>query len=138
ALLETFLATSREPFMVQEFRPEVTGGDRRVLYIDGEIAGAINRVPQPGETRSNMHVGGRAERSDITELDRQIAAVLGPQLRERGLVLTGIDMIGPYLTEINVTSPTGVRELKRFSDIDAAQLFWDAVEKRHASQFKTS
>ncbi|MGF1648877.1 MAG: glutathione synthase [Hyphomicrobiaceae bacterium] len=130
ALVETFHALTREPFMVQEYRPEVKSGDKRIILIDGEIAGAINRVPAEGEARSNMHVGGRAEAVELTDRDREICAKLGPHLRARGLVFTGIDVIGPYLTEINVTSPTGIRQVKRFGGADIAALMWDAIEHK--------
>jgi glutathione synthase len=130
ALTEMFFAQSREPIIVQAFLPAVAEGDRRVILIDGEAVGVINRRPQPGETRSNMHVGGTAEVAELSETDRRISAAIGPMLKERGLVLVGIDVIGDRLTEINVTSPTGVQELKRFSGVDAAALFWDAAERR--------
>ncbi len=130
SLLEMFFTASREPVIAQAFLPAVEKGDKRVLLIDGEPVGAINRVPQKGETRSNMHVGGRAEASGLDEDDRRICAAIGPVLRERGLVLVGIDVIGGRLTEINVTSPTGVQELKRFSGIDTCAIFWDAIEKK--------
>ena len=134
ALIEMMQAVAREPFMVQQYRPEVRAGDKRIILIDGEIAGAINRVPAEGEARSNMHVGGTAVASGLTERDREICARLGPELKRRGLLFTGIDVIGPYLTEINVTSPTGIRQIKAFGGPDIAVLFWDAVEekKRHA------
>ena len=130
ALTEMFFAQSREPIIVQAFLPAVAEGDRRVILIDGEAVGVINRRPQPGETRSNMHVGGTAEGAELSATDRRISAAIGPMLKERGLVLVGIDVIGDRLTEINVTSPTGVQELKRFSGVDAAALFWDAAERR--------
>ncbi len=130
ALLELFFERSREPVIVQQYLPDVSKGDKRVILIDGEPAGAINRVPRPGEARSNMHVGGKPEPADLDESDRRICAAIGPVLRTRGLVLVGIDVIGGRLTEINVTSPTGVQELKRFSGIDCAALFWDAAERR--------
>jgi len=130
ALLETFFAQSREPVIAQAFLPAVSDGDKRILIIDGEPVGAINRVPQTGETRSNMHVGGVAEASGLTDSDMRICDAIGPVLKERDLVLVGIDVIGDRLTEINVTSPTGVQELKRFSGIDACGLFWDAVARR--------
>ncbi len=132
SLLEMFFAQSREPVVAQAFLPAVEKGDKRVLLIDGEPVGAINRVPQKGETRSNMHVGGVAEASDLDDADRAICAAIGPVLRERDLVLVGIDVIGGRMTEINVTSPTGVQELKRFSGIDTCAIFWDCVEKRLA------
>lgn len=130
ALVELFQSAFREPFIVQEYRPEVRAGDKRILLIDGEIAGAINRVPAGNETRSNMHVGGRPEPVELTARDREICARLGPELKRRGLLLTGIDVIGDYLTEINVTSPTGVREVARFGGADIAAMFWDAVERK--------
>lgn len=130
SLLEMFFAQTREPVVVQAFLPAVSAGDKRVLLIDGEPVGAINRVPQKGETRSNMHVGGVAEASDLDEADLRICRAIGPMLKERGLMLVGIDVIGGLLTEINVTSPTGVQELKRFSGIDTCARFWDAVQRK--------
>jgi len=130
SLLEMFFAQNREPVVVQAFLPAVSAGDKRVLLIDGEPVGAINRVPQKGETRSNMHVGGVAEASDLDEADLRICRAIGPMLKERGLMLVGIDVIGGLLTEINVTSPTGVQELKRFSGIDTCVRFWDAVQRK--------
>ncbi|MEE2526672.1 glutathione synthase [Hyphobacterium sp. HN65] len=132
SIVEMFAGINREPIVAQAFLPDVSAGDRRVILIEGEPVGVINRVPQPGETRSNMHVGGRAEAADLSAVDRHICEVIGPVLKERGLVFAGIDVIGDRLTEINVTSPTGVQELKRFSGVDAAVLFWDAVEARLA------
>ncbi|MCT8989349.1 glutathione synthase [Chelativorans sp. SCAU2101] len=132
SLLELFMQMFREPFIVQRYLKEVRGGDKRIILIDGEPVGAINRVPAEHDSRSNMHVGGRAEPTEITEREREICARIGPTLRERGFVLVGIDVIGSYLTEINVTSPTGVREVKRFGGADIAALFWDAVEARRA------
>ncbi|MEL6267092.1 MAG: glutathione synthase [Pseudomonadota bacterium] len=133
SLHEMFTQISREPLMLQEFLPSVSEGDKRVILVDGEAVGAINRVPQPGESRSNMHVGGRAERSDLTDRDIEICARLAPVLRERGLIFVGIDVIGGRLTEINVTSPTGIQELERFSGVNAAAAIWDAVERRRAA-----
>ena len=130
SLLETFFEISREPVMVQAFIPEVSAGDKRILIIDGELAGGFNRVPQKGETRSNMHVGGAAQPVDLTEKDIAIAEELGPMLRERGQILVGIDVIAGRLTEINLTSPTGVHELRRFTGVDAAEMSWDAIERR--------
>jgi glutathione synthase len=134
SLLETFFEMSREPVMVQAFIPEVSAGDKRILIIDGELAGGFNRVPQKGETRSNMHVGGSAQPVDLTPIDIAIAKELGPMLRERGQILVGIDVIAGKLTEINLTSPTGVHELKRFTGVDAAALCWDAIERRLAER----
>ncbi len=130
ALVELFQSVFREPFMVQQYRAEVRAGDKRIILIDGEVAGAINRVPAEGETRSNLHVGGTAKAVELTERDREICARLGPELRRRGLLFTGIDVIGPYLTEINVTSPTGIRQVKAFGGADIAALIWDAIEKK--------
>lgn len=133
SLVELFQTVFREPFMVQQYRPEVRQGDKRIILVDGEIAGAINRLPASDETRSNMHVGGKPEPSHLTERDREICARLGPELKKRGLIFVGIDVIGDYLTEINVTSPTGIREVKRFGGADIAALIWDAVEAKVAS-----
>jgi len=130
SLLEMFLQMFREPFIVQRYLKDVRKGDKRIILIEGEPVGAINRVPAEHDSRSNMHVGGRAEQADLTEREREICAAIGPALRERGFTLVGIDVIGDYLTEINVTSPTGVREVKRFGGADIAALFWDAVETR--------
>jgi len=130
SIVEMFFGINREPIIAQAFLPNVSQGDRRVILIDGDPVGVINRVPLPGETRSNMHVGGKAEAAELSEADQHICDVIGPVLKQRGLVFVGIDVIGDRLTEINVTSPTGVQELKRFSGIDAAALFWDAVDRR--------
>ncbi|WP_019960400.1 glutathione synthase [Woodsholea maritima] len=130
ALVEMFQERNREPIIAQAFLPAVSAGDKRIILIDGEPVGAINRVPQKGETRSNMHVGGVAEVSDLTPSDKAICAAIGPELKKRGLVLVGIDVIGDKLTEINSTSPTGVQELKRFSGVDTAQIFWDCVNHK--------
>jgi glutathione synthase len=129
ALLEMFMSSSREPVIAQEFLPAVSEGDKRILIIDGEPVGAINRVPQKGEARSNMHVGGVAEQSALSADDMRICDAIGPLLKERGLVLVGIDVIGGRMTEINVTSPTGVQELRRFSGVDTCAIFWDAVDR---------
>ncbi|CAM3746533.1 glutathione synthase [Litorimonas haliclonae] len=130
SLLEMFFTASREPIIVQAFLKDVSKGDKRIIIIDGDPVGAINRVPLPGETRSNMHVGGKAMKSDLTESDLIICDAIGPMLKKRGQILVGIDVIGDKMTEINTTSPTGVQELKRFSGIDAAALSWDAIERR--------
>ncbi|PIE09819.1 MAG: glutathione synthase [Rhodobacterales bacterium] len=130
SLYELFTGISREPLIAQKFLPSVSKGDKRVILVDGEPVGAINRVPQKGETRSNMHVGGRAEPVALTERDREICAAIGPRLREKGQVFVGIDVIGDWLTEINVTSPTGIQELERFDGIDVAGQIWDAIEAR--------
>jgi glutathione synthase len=130
SLVELFQQVSRDPLMAQAFVPDVTNGDKRIILVDGEPAGAINRVPAEGEVRANMHVGGRAVESDLTDRDREICALIGPELKRRGLVFTGIDVIGDYLTEINVTSPTGIQELRRFSGIDVSKMLVDWVEAK--------
>ncbi len=130
ALIELFEQSFREPFMVQRYLPEVRKGDKRIILVDGEPVGAINRVPAEGEARSNMHVGGRPELSGLTDREREICARIGPALKEREMIFVGIDVIGDYLTEINVTSPTGLREIKRFGGPDIAVMIWDAIEKR--------
>ena len=132
SLVELFQTVFREPFMVQQYRPEVKDGDKRIILIDGEFAGAINRVPAAGETRSNLHVGGTARPTELTEREEEICARLGPELKKRGLLFTGIDVIGPYLTEINVTSPTGIRQVKDFGGADIAALIWDAIEQKRS------
>ena len=134
SLMEMFLERSREPVIAQAFLKDVANGDKRVILVDGEPVGAINRIPKAGETRSNLHVGGTAEPVDLSDRDKEICAQIGPELRRRGLVLVGIDVIGNYLTEINVTSPTGVQELKRFTGIDTTADFWDAVDHRLANR----
>ena len=133
ALLEMFTAFYREPVIVQRYLPEVRQGDKRIILVDGEFAGAINRVPAAGEARSNMHVGGRPEATTLTAREKHICDTIGPELKKRGLIFTGIDVIGDYLTEINVTSPTGIHEVKRFGGADIAKLIWDAIERRKKS-----
>ncbi len=130
ALLEMFTQIYREPVIVQRYVPEVRKGDKRIILVDGEFAGAINRVPAQGEARSNLHVGGRPEATTLTAREEAICAALGPELKARGLIFAGIDVIGDYLTEINVTSPTGIVEVRRFGGADIAKLVWDAIEKR--------
>jgi len=130
SLVELFQTVFREPFMVQQYRPEVRGGDKRIILVDGEAVGAVNRVPAADETRSNLHVGGVATATELTARDQEICARLGPELKKRGLLFTGIDVIGPYLTEINVTSPTGIRQIKAFGGADVAALIWDAIERK--------
>ncbi|WP_137155263.1 glutathione synthase [Rhizobium sp. FKL33] len=132
SLLEMFGQMFREPFIAQQYLPDVRKGDKRIILIDGEAVGAINRVPAETDSRSNMHVGGRAEHTELTAREQEICARIGPALRERGFLLVGIDVIGDYMTEINVTSPTGIREVKKFGGADIASLFWDAVEKKRA------
>jgi glutathione synthase len=130
SLLEMFDQMFREPFIVQRYLNDVRKGDKRIILIDGEPVGAINRVPAEHDSRSNMHVGGRAEKTELTRREREICARIGPSLRDRGFILVGIDVIGDYMTEINVTSPTGVREVKKFGGTDISALFWDAVESK--------
>ncbi|MEL6235155.1 MAG: glutathione synthase [Pseudomonadota bacterium] len=132
SLHELFSSINREPLICQKFLPAVEKGDKRVILVDGEAVGAINRVPQKGEARSNMHVGGRPEKIALDDRDREIAARIGPLLREKGQIFVGIDVIGGYLTEINVTSPTGIQELERFDGTNTAGLIWEAIERRCA------
>ena len=132
SLHELFSGINREPLIAQKFLPDVSNGDKRVILIDGEPVGAINRVPLAGETRSNMHVGGRPEKIGLTERDKEICAAIGPTLRKHGQIFVGIDVIGDYLTEINVTSPTGIQELERFDGINVAGKIWEAIEGKHA------
>ena len=133
ALIEIHAAGSRDPLVIQKFIPAVSAGDKRIILIDGEPVGAINRVPAKDQVRSNLRVGGTAAPVELTARDREICAAIGPTLRERGLLFVGIDVIGDYLTEINVTSPTGAQQLKRFSGVDAAALTWDAIEAKRAA-----
>ena len=130
SLYELFTGFSREPLIVQKYLPAVTKGDKRVILVDGEPVGAINRVPAANEVRSNMHVGGRPEKVELTERDREICAAIGPVLREKGQVFVGIDVIGDWLTEINVTSPTGIQELERFDGVNVAGKIWQAIEAK--------
>ena len=130
SLVELLGMTFREPIMVQRYVPEVRAGDKRIILVDGEVAGAINRVPAPDETRSNLHVGGTAKKVTLTVRDKEICARLGPELKKRGLIFAGIDVIGDYLTEINVTSPTGIRQVSEFGGNDIAAMIWDVVEKK--------
>jgi glutathione synthase len=132
SLHELFAGMNNEPLIAQKFLPAVASGDKRIILVDGEPVGAINRIPQPGETRSNMHVGGKAVKVGLSERDREICAAIGPLLREKGQVFVGIDVIGDWLTEINVTSPTGIQELERFDGVNAAAAIWQAIEARRA------
>ena len=133
ALLEMFAAGSREPIMVQLYLPEVRAGDKRIILVDGRAAGAVNRVPMAGEARSNLHVGGRAERSSLTKREQEICQAIGPSLKDRGMIFVGIDVIGDYLTEINVTSPTGIQEIDRFDEVSLEADIWDAIETSHSA-----
>lgn len=130
SLIELFEQSFREPFMVQKYLSDVRKGDKRIIIIDGVAVAGLNRVPADGEARSNMHVGGRPELSPLTAREQEICERIGPALRERDMIFVGIDVIGGYLTEINVTSPTGIREIKRFGGPDIAPMIWDAIEKR--------
>ncbi|AWI84310.1 glutathione synthase [Alloyangia pacifica] len=132
SLHELFTGFSREPLIVQKYLPAVSKGDKRVILVDGEPVGAINRVPAAGEVRSNMHVGGRPEKVALTERDREICATIGPVLKEKGQIFVGIDVIGDWLTEINVTSPTGIQELERFDGVNVAAQIWKAIEAKRA------
>jgi glutathione synthase len=133
SLYELFIGINNEPLIAQKFLPDVAQGDKRVILVDGEPVGAINRVPAKGETRSNMHVGGRPEKVALSERDLEICAAIGPLLREKGQIFVGIDVIGGNLTEINVTSPTGIQELERFDGINVAELIWQAIEARRGA-----
>jgi glutathione synthase len=133
SLLEMHFARSREPLMIQRYEPAVRQGDKRIILIDGEPMGAINRVPAQGEARSNMHVGGRAEPTRLTARDLEICRRIGPMLRAQGLIFVGIDVIGDWLTEINVTSPTGLQEIARFDGTNLAAAIWDSIEARWAA-----
>jgi glutathione synthase len=134
SLLDMYTQVYPEPVMVQRYLPEVRQGDKRIILVEGEAVGAVNRVPAAGEARANMHVGGRAEASELSARDREICAAIGPSLREQGLVFVGIDVIGDWMTEINVTSPTGIQEIARLGGFDIAPLIWDAIEARHAER----
>jgi len=135
ALMEVFNGTWREPHMVQAFLPAVAKGDKRIVLVDGAVAGAINRLPGEGEIRSNLAVGGSAEKTELTPREREICAALGPELKRRGLLFVGIDVIGgEWLTEINVTSPTGIVAIERFDGTDVAGLIWDAIEAKLATR----
>ena len=133
ALLEMFTRLGREPVIVQRYLPEIRHGDKRVILIDGEIGGAVSRVPAAGEARANLHVGGTPTKTTLTAREREICAALGPELKARGLVFVGIDVIGDYLTEINVTSPTGIQEINRLDGTALEGQIWDAIEARRAA-----
>jgi len=132
SLHELFTGISREPLIAQKYVPDVVRGDKRIILVEGEPVGAINRVPAEGETRSNMHVGGRPEKVGLTERDLEICAAIGPTLREKGQIFVGIDVIGNWLTEINVTSPTGIQELERFDGTNTAERLWQVIEAKRA------
>ncbi len=130
ALVEMFTSRSREPIIVQRYLPEIRAGDKRVILIDGRAAGAVLRVPAKGEARANLHVGGKAMKTTLSKRERDICAAIGPTLKERGLIFVGIDVIGDYLTEINVTSPTGIQEIDRFDATSLEAEIWEAIETR--------
>ena len=130
SLLEMFDATFREPFIAQRYLADVRSGDKRIILVDGEPVGALNRVPAEGDARSNMHAGGRAEHAELTKRELEICDRIAPAMRKNGFIFVGIDVIGDYITEINVTSPTGIREIQEFTGTDIAALVWDAIEKR--------
>jgi glutathione synthase len=130
SLIEMFTQFYREPIQIQRYEPAVREGDKRIILIDGEAVGAINRIPAEGEARSNMHVGGRAVKSDLSKRDREICEIIGPELKRRGLIFVGIDVIGSYLTEINVTSPTGLQQINRFDGVCLEDRIWDAIEAK--------
>jgi glutathione synthase len=136
SLLEMYALVHREPVMVQRYVPEVRQGDKRIILVEGEPGGAVMRVPPEGEARANLHVGGRAVKTELTAREREICAAIGPTLRQQGLVFVGIDVIGDYMTEINVTSPTGIQEIARLDGIDLSVNIWDAIEARHAARGK--
>jgi glutathione synthase len=137
SLMELFNRTHREPHVLQKFIPEITEGDKRIVLVEGEVAGAVNRVPGEGEIRSNLAVGGKAAKTELTDTEREICAALGPQLKRLGLLFVGIDVIGgKWLTEINVTSPTGIVAIDKFNGTDTPGLIWDAIERRRAVRAK--
>jgi glutathione synthase len=129
-----FTQLYREPVIVQRYIPEVRQGDKRIILIDGEPVGAVTRLPPPGEARSNLHVGGKAQKATLTPREREICAAIGMALKERGMIFVGIDVIGDYLTEINVTSPTGLQEINRFDGVRLEEKIWDAIEARYAER----
>jgi glutathione synthase len=131
SLIEVFNTAWREPHMIQAFLPAVAEGDKRIVFVDGEVAGAVNRLPGEGEIRSNLAVGGTAAKTELTEREREICAAISPELKKRGLLFVGIDVIGgQWLTEINVTSPTGIVAIDRFNGTDTPALIWDAIEAK--------
>ena len=131
---ETFVNNSREPIIVQQFLPDVSNGDKRIILVDGEPIGAINRIPPQDDIRSNMHVGGTPAKSNLTARDTEICKRLSPVLKKKNLFFVGIDVIGQHLTEINVTSPTGLQELERFENKNYAQTIWEGIEKKWKSE----
>jgi glutathione synthase len=134
ALLEMYESIQREPVMVQRYIPEIRQGDKRIILVEGEAVGAVNRLPAAGEARANLHVGGRPTKTELTPREREICAAIGPTLRQQGLLFVGIDVIGGWMTEINVTSPTGIQEIARLDGIEIAPMIWDAIEARLADR----
>jgi glutathione synthase len=134
ALLEMYEQVQREPVMVQRYLPEIRQGDKRIILVEGEAMGGVLRVPAEGEARANLHVGGRPVKTELTAREREICAAIGPTLRAQGLVFVGIDVIGDFMTEINVTSPTGIQEIARLDGVDIAARIWDAIEARLAER----
>ena len=130
SILEMFFNQNREPLIVQEYLSDVRKGDKRIILVNGEIVGAINRIPKIGESRSNMHVGGKAEKTTLTKRDKFICNEISQSLKDKGLIFVGIDIIGDYITEINVTSPTGIREIRSYDSIAIEEIFWDFIEKK--------
>ncbi len=130
SLLEMFTSKYREPIIIQRYLPEIRQGDKRIILVDGEPAGAVARIPVEGDARANFHAGGGAQKTELTEREREICELIGPALSERGLTFVGIDVIGDYLTEINVTSPTGIQEINRLDGVHVEKLLWDAIERR--------
>lgn len=133
ALLETFTQLYREPIIVQRYLPEIRKGDKRIILIDGKPAGAVSRIPQEGEARANFHAGGSAGKTELTAREQEICEAIGPTLRQQGLLFVGIDVIGDYLTEINVTSPTGIQEINRLNGSSMEVTLWDVMEARYAA-----
>ena len=134
SLIELFQRFLNEPLMVQRYLPEIRKGDKRIILVDGKAKGAVNRVPAADETRANLHVGGRAEKTKLTKREEEICEAIGPALEERGLIFVGIDVIGDYLTEINVTSPTGLQEIDRFDGVSLEADIWDAIESKRTGR----
>ena len=134
SLLEMFTQLYREPVIIQKYLPEIRQGDKRIILIDGEPGGAVSRIPVSGEARANFHAGGGARKTTLTSRERDICAAIGPTLREKGLVFVGIDVIGDYLTEINVTSPTGIQEINKLDEVQLEVTLWDAMERRYHEQ----
>ena len=130
ALVEMFMVSSREPIVAQQYLHDVRQGDKRVILVEGEAVASVNRIPRPGEARANVHVGGRPEASELSDRDIEIAKTIGSYLKDDGIIFAGIDVIGDYLTEINVTSPTCIREISEFGGPDVAKFIWDAIEVR--------